>query len=140
MVAVSAAAMLAGCVSTTTMSTVQPDAVLAVRTSEKVAAPRSESFTSTSFGNYEFRVEAPGQEPFYGILPMRFNGGRLAVDILFFAPGLFFNLRDVYPYYDFDVENHVVKYRLSEKDGWTTHTPSEEEAARARRSLQTKAM
>lgn len=136
MIAVSVVTMLAGCTATTTMSTAQSDAALAVRTSKKVSAPRTESFSSTSFGNYEFRVDAPGHEPFYGVLPLRFNGGHLAADILFFAPGMFFNLRDVYPYYDFDVENRVVKYRLSKKDGWTSYTPNESEVARARKALQ----
>ncbi|HEU4601807.1 MAG TPA: hypothetical protein VFS24_07555 [Steroidobacteraceae bacterium] len=137
MIAASAATMLAGCAATTTMSSAHPEASVAVRSSKKVAAPRTESFSSTSFGNYEFRVDAPGQEPFYGVLPLRFNGGHLALDILFFAPAMFFNLREVYPYYEFDVEHRVVKYRVHKNDGWTTYSPSESEVARAQKALQT---
>lgn len=126
------AGLLSGCAATTTISATQANAVIDVKTSTQVAHPRTESFSTTSFGNYEFRARAEGHEPFFGILPMKFNGGYLALDILFFAPATMFNLREVYPLYEFDVEKKVVKFRKKESDEWNTFVPLEVEAARAR--------
>ncbi len=125
------AAALAGCAATTTITTTQNDAKVFVKASASSAAPRSETFNTTSFGNFEFRALAEGNQPFYGILPLKFNGGYLALDILFFAPAAFFNLREVYPYYDFDVEKRVVKYKIKASDEWNTYVPLEAESVRA---------
>ena len=54
------------------------------------------------------------------------------MDILFFAPAAFFNLREVFPFYEFDIEKRVVKYRFKETDEWNVYTPLEAEANRAR--------
>jgi hypothetical protein len=50
--------------------------------SELSTAPRTETFNTTTFGNYEFRADTPSHEPLYGLLPLKFNGGYLALDIL----------------------------------------------------------
>lgn len=94
--------------------------------------PRTETLTTTSFGNYEFRVQAPGRETLTGILPLRFNGGYLAADILFFAPAMFLNLREVFPYYEFDLEQWVVRYKDKNDKEWHTYTPIPAEVARAK--------
>lgn len=71
-------------------------------------------------------------DPLYGILPLDFQGGYLAADILFFAPAMFFNLRGVFPEYDVDLQERIVRYR--EKGGqWASYTPTAAEAERARR-------
>src|SRR5271167_3859020 len=99
-----AAAGVSACTAMTTLSTPTGGATLEITSSKQSSVPRKESFGTTSFGNYEFRAQVPGTEPFYGYLPLKFNGGYLALDILFFTPAMFFNLREVYPYYDFDLE------------------------------------
>jgi hypothetical protein len=66
------------------------------------------------------------------LLPLKFHGGYLALDILFFAPAAFFNLRGVFPYYEFDSEKHELKYRQKETDTWVTYHPSDDETARAK--------
>lgn len=76
---------------------------------------------------------AAGGKKMYGILPLKFNGGYLAMNILFFAPAPFFNLREVYPLYEFDVDRNVIKFRGSEKESWMEMQPTPEEAARAKR-------
>ena len=88
---------------------------------------------TTSFGNYEVMAEHPTQGSLFGILPLKFNGGYLALDILLFAPAAFFNLREVYPFYEFDVEKKVVRYRSTEQEGWNAYEPSADEAQRARK-------
>ncbi len=124
-------AVLAGCEATTSLTTSQPGATVEVKKGTSSAAPRSETLTTTSFGNYEFRVQAPGREPLTGVLPLRFNGGYLAADILFFAPAMFFNLREVFPYYEFDLEQGVVRYKDKNDTEWRTYTPIHAEAVRA---------
>ena len=106
--------------------------LLDVKTSAQTGLPRSESYQVTTFGNFEFRAQAPGKEPFYGLLPLKFNGGYLALDILFLAPLAFANLRSVFPYYEIDLDQRVVKYKRRESDAWTVYAPKPEEAARAK--------
>lgn len=129
--AVLLSAALAGCAATTTITATHADAKVFVRSSNASTSPRTESFSTTSFGNYEFRAQTDGSQPFFGILPLKFNGGYLALDILFFAPAAFFNLREVYPFYDFDVDKRVVKYKMKATDEWNTYVPLEAESVRA---------
>lgn len=53
-----------------------------VEKSELSTAPRTETFNTTTLGNYEFRADTPSHETLYGLLPLKFNGGYLARDIL----------------------------------------------------------
>ncbi|KQV94064.1 hypothetical protein [Rhizobacter sp. Root1221] len=135
LLAAATAVSLAGCTAMTTISSPQAGTTVAIKTGTAVTAPRSESFAATTFGQYEFRADATGREPMYGLLPLKFNGGYLALDILFFAPATFFNLREVYPHYEFDLDQRVVKYRMTADEAWTTYTPSPDEASRARSAL-----
>lgn len=126
-------AALAACSAMTTLSARQPETKVTIVKSTGTAVPRSESFSTTSFGNYEFVAEAPGQEPFYGILPLKFNGGYLALDILLFTPAMFFNLREVYSYYEFDLEKKQVLYKQHPNEEWNVFVPlkADEEQGRA---------
>lgn len=133
--AAAATLALAACSATTHFAAVQPETKLALAKSTATEVPRSEKLATTSFGNYVFRAEAPGTEPLYGILPLKFNGGYLAADILFFAPAAFFNLREPFAQYEFDLARRQVKYRQAESQAWTMYTPSEAEAQRARTAL-----
>lgn len=126
------AGLAAGCAATTTLNASQGGTTIAVKESKQTDAPRTEEFGTTSFGNYEFLAESPGFEPFTGILPLKFNGGYLALDILFFAPAMFFNLREVYPYYEFDMQARVVKYKNKDDQEWHIYVPREAEVARGR--------
>lgn len=129
---IAATVLLAGCEATTSLAVLQPGATLEVKKSTATAVPRTETLTTTSFGNYEFRAEAPGFEPMTGILPLRFNGGYLAADILFFAPAMFFNLREVFPQYEIDLQQRVIRYKDKKDTDWTTYQPSPAEAARGK--------
>jgi hypothetical protein len=133
-----AGGVLSACVATTTLSTTQIGATVDITSSTQSSIPRTESFHTTSFGNYEFRAQLPDGEPFYGYLPLKFNGGYLALDILFFTPATFFNLREVYPLYQFDLEKRVVKYKYTEREEWNTYVPLEAEVASARQIFQAK--
>lgn len=124
-------AALTACSSVTTISSNHDHTELSLKHTTPVV-PSTLTLKDTSFGNYEFKAVAPGSEPFYGILPLRFHGGRLAMDILFFAPATMFNLRGVFPFYDLDVEKGVVRYKMKAGDPWTEYRPSAPERERAR--------
>ena len=122
--------LLSGCSATTTLSAAQGGTTIQVKSSAATDCPRTETYSTTSFGNYEFRAESPGYEPLTGILPLKFNGGYLAADILFFAPAMFFNLREVFPYYEVDLEARVIRYRQKADEPWTEYVPTAAESAR----------
>lgn len=129
---------LAGCSAMTTISAVQPNTKVTIVKSATDTVPRTENFSTTSFGNFEFRAETPGLDPFYGILPLKFNGGYLAMDILFFAPAAFFNLREVYPYYEFDLAKKQVKYRKTEVEEWSVFVPLQADEQQGKDAFATK--
>ncbi|HEU0200352.1 MAG TPA: hypothetical protein VFR86_07945 [Burkholderiaceae bacterium] len=131
--------LVAACTATTTLHASQPDTLLAVRDKEFKTLPATQTFPTTSFGNYEFRAERAGHDPFYGILPLKFNGGYLALDILLFAPAAFFNLREVFPQYELDVPARVVRYREVADAPWLDYRPTPAEVERAKKYFETKA-
>lgn len=125
---------LSACAATTTLDTVQSDVRLQINDQPDVplAADNKTSYPTTSFGQYKFKAEKEGMDPMYGIMPLKFNAGYLVADILFFAPATFFNLREVFPYYQFDIEKNEVRYKLKETDEWTIYSPTPEEAQHAK--------
>ncbi len=127
---------LAACASKTAINGAQRDITVQLKSSDSSTVPRNDKFSDTSFGNYEFQAKSANVQPFYGVLPLRFSGARLALDILFFAPATFFNLRSVYPFYEFDVEKQVVRYKRKASDEWRTYTPTAAEATRARNKFE----
>lgn len=124
--------VLCACSAVTQLSSTQADANITIKGSAQTSSPRSEKFSTTSFGNYEFKAEQPGGKSMYGVLPLKFNGGYLATDILFFAPAAFFNLREVYPFYEFDVDKGIVRYKKAPQDSWTEYSPLAAESERAK--------
>jgi hypothetical protein len=124
-------AALSGCTAMTTISSGQPNVAISIKDKTYKTTPITDKFAVTTFGNYEFEATRPGREPFYGILPLRFNGGFLILDILFFAPLTFFNLREVYPYYQFEIEKRVILFKDKEGDDWREFRPTQAEVTRA---------
>ena len=125
---------LAACTSTATLrSANQP---VSLRVNEKpainIAEGTKQTYATTSFGQYKFKATQDGAPPLYGIVPLKFNGGYLATDILFFAPAMFFNLREAYPFYEFDLDKGEVKYRKKESDQWLVYKPTPAEVAHAK--------
>ena len=123
--------VLAACSSMSSISSSRNGTRMMIK-EKSLQLPARESIRGTSFGNYEFEAREGDHEPFYGILPLKFKGGHLALDILLFAPATFFNLRAAFPFYEIDVENGVIRYRNKRDDVWTEYKPKPEEAARAR--------
>jgi hypothetical protein len=131
--AFAAALLLSGCSAMTTISSAHPETTVAVRDKSLGKMPVKVDLRNTSFGNYEFKAVRADGKAMYGILPLKFNGGQLAVNILLFAPASLFNLREVYGLYEFDVDQNVVKYRGTEEEAWAEMRPTPAEAARARK-------
>lgn len=123
--------VLAACASNTNIVGRDPGTTLQLRDT-KLDLPTTHSLKGTSFGNYEFKAQAPGHEPFYGLLPLNFKGAHLALDVLFFAPGAFFNLRGAFPFYEIDVANQTVRFKKKAGDEWTEVHPQSPQVERAR--------
>lgn len=127
--------VLSACMASTTFQAPTADVALTINrdASLDLSKPVSTSYKTTSFGQYRFKVEREGSETFYGLVPLKFNGGYLATDILLFAPAMFFNLREFYPIYEFDIDKGVIKYRIKSSDSWTVYKPSSAETNGAKR-------
>ncbi len=130
-------ALVSACSSMTTISSPRPGTTLLLK-DRSVNLPLTEKMKGTSFGNYQFKAVDAGGEPFYGILPLRFKGGHLAADIILFAPAAFFNLREVFAYYEIDVSQGIVRYKSTATEGWTEYKPKPEEAEHARMFFEVK--
>jgi hypothetical protein len=127
------ALMLSGCSAMSTLDSPYKDTNVVIRDRNLGKVPVKIELRSTSFGNYEFKAVRADGTAMYGILPLKFNGGQLAVNILLFAPASFFNLREVYPYYEFDLDRSVVKFRETEQEDWREMKPKPEEIDRAKK-------
>ena len=129
-----AAVLLSACTATTSLRSSDPSLAVKINDDAPLVLknPISKTYKTTSFGQYRFRATQEGMEPMYGLMPLKFNSGYLAADILFFAPAAFYNLREVYPFYEFDVEQGVVRYKKNESDPWISYKPTAAEAERAR--------
>ncbi len=132
--AVSLLLVLAACTAKTSFNAADEGLMLRINEDEPFAVGEAteRTYATTSFGNYKFKASKEGADPMYGLIPLKFNGGYLAADILFFAPAMFFNLRGVFPEYEFDMDEGVIRYRLKPEDGWTSYQPSPAEADNAR--------
>ena len=130
-----ATSVLSACTATTSLRATDPELALAINKDAPVTldSPVRRTYDTTSFGQYQFKATKPGMEPMYGLVPLKFNGGYLTADILFFAPALFFNLREVYSIYEFDVAQGVVRYKKNEQDPWMSYKPTTAEAERAKK-------
>lgn len=126
-------ALLSACTATTSLRANDPGLAVAINDDAPLVLknPINKTYKATSFGQYRFRATQEGAEPMYGLMPLKFNGGYLVADILFFAPAAFYNLREVYPFYEFDVAQGVVRYKKKEADQWMTYKPTKAEAERA---------
>lgn len=123
---------LAACSATTSFETAHSSKLEVAELGQVDASKSNYELSTTSFGQYPFKLEKEGHKEFYGILPLKFNGGYLALDILFFAPAAFFNLREVYPEYQFDIVEGAVRYRRSPEQSWREYKPTKDEAERAK--------
>lgn len=124
--------IISGCTAMTNIKSTQPGVTLKVTDKSYSTLPAKDEFGVTTFGNYEFVAKKDGHEPLYGVLPLKINGGYLALDILFFAPACFFNLREVYPYYDIDVEKKMIRYS-TDNNIWYDLFVTQEETEQAKK-------
>lgn len=128
------AVLMAGCTATTSLQSKDPSVSVTLNNQPTLGLqqPVSKTYATTSFGQYKFKAEKPGGTAMYGLMPLKFNGGYLAADILFFAPAALFNLREVFPFYEFDVDAGVIRFKSKAEDAWTVYQPTAAEAANAK--------
>ena len=124
---------LAGCAATTSFTSSAPGSTLILSGQDGVELPRQQKLPSRATGQHEFKVETPKGDIFYGILPLRVNGKKMAASIALFAPALFIGgFRDVFPFYEIDPEARVIRYKSKVEDEWRVYTPTNAEIERAR--------
>ena len=124
---------LAGCSTVTRLEGAVPGTTLAIRGVERTHLPREENLSSKATGQYEFMATSPEGKKVYGLLPLKVNGGTMAMSIIFFAPALFIGgFRDVFPFYQVDAEKNSIRFKLNEKDEWRQYQPLAVEGQRAK--------
>jgi hypothetical protein len=132
---VSAAALLlvSGCSTTSHLAGTAPGTIVTLHGMPQMTLPHDEDLASKATGQYEFEAKAPNGQTLYGILPLHVNGGTMAASILFFAPALFIGgFRDTYPFYEFDPDAGVLRYKTREQDEWRSYKPLQVESERAK--------
>ena len=126
-------AALAGCSTVTRLEGASPGTTLAIRGIDRTELPRTEDLSSKATGQYEFMATTPDGKKIYGLLPLNVNGGTMAVSIIFFAPALLIGgFRDVFPFYQIDVENNVLRFKKKEADAWRQYQPLAIESDRSK--------
>ena len=73
---------------------------------------------STTFGRYNYTVAAEGLGSVDGVLPLKVNAGHIVLDVLFFAPALFFNIQDPVDEYLVDIARGTIRFRNGEHGEW----------------------
>ena len=138
-IAVTAAiGVLGGCSTVSRLEGTAPGATLAIRGIDRTELPRTEDLASKATGQYEFMATTPAGKKLYGLLPLKVNGGTMAMSIIFFAPALFIGgFRDVFPFYQVDPENNVVRFKLKETDEWRQYQPVIAEGNRSKAYFET---
>lgn len=132
-----AAATLAGCSTTTRLQGAQPGTTLQIIGYQDSALPRTEDLGSKSTGQHLFMATGPDGKKMYGLLPLRVNGGTMAMSILFFAPALAIGgFRDTFHFYEVDVDKNVLRYKSKEREEWRTYNPLKAESERSRAAFE----
>jgi hypothetical protein len=125
--------LIQGCAAVTRFEAPTPGTTLYIRGLERMDLPKEARLDSKSTGQHEFVATAPGGQSLYGILPLRVNGGTMAVSILLFAPALFIGgFRDVFPFYQLDPEGGVLRYKVKDGEEWRLYQPTSAESNRAK--------
>ena len=128
-----AVVLVQGCAAVTRFESATPGTTLTVRGHERVELPKELELDSKATGQHEFMATAPSGKTLYGILPLRVNGGKMAVSILFFAPALFIGgFRDVFPFYQMDPDAGLLRYKSGEREDWRLYQPTSAESNRAK--------
>ncbi len=82
--------------------------------------PQTGSISNTTFGRYPVKVQKDGYKPIYGNLPLKVSSGTIILDAIFFAPGAFFNVQKAVPFYEFDLDKGIIRYKKAKEDQWET--------------------
>ena len=91
-------------------------------------APVEGRVPRTTFGKYPVKISKEGSETLYGILPLHVSPAAIGLDALFLAPLAFANVQGPFPYYEFDLQRNVIKYKDSAEDNWLdTKSPMRKE-------------
>jgi hypothetical protein len=127
------ALLVSGCTTTSHFSAVQDDVKITVgKTSINGTMPLDGTLSRTTFGRYPIKIIREGYEPIYGNLPLKVSPGIIVLDALLFAPAAFYNVQGSLPYYEFDMDKGIIRYRLDENSDWLIYSMSPEQQLASR--------
>lgn len=101
-------------------------AMLALEGQTPAQLPIEYEVRATTFGQYSYTV-TDEKTKVAGLLPLKVRPARIVLDILFFAPALFFNIQGACDQYTFDMETGVTvcEYGGRQTPVKATRTPLE---------------
>ena len=92
--------------------------------------PFSGKVSTTTFGRYPVKVKKDGYETIYSNLPLKVRGRNIALSAIFFAPAAFFTVQNALPFYEFDLEKGVIKYKIKRNSKWLIYNiPNDQKKA-----------
>ena len=120
--------LLQACSHTANFSSVPAEAEIKIgKTQISGVAPQTGSISNTTFGRYPVKVQKDGYKPIYGNLPLKVSPGIIILDALLFAPAAFFNVQRALSFYEFDLDQGVIKYKKTNDDKWETYVIPEDQ-------------
>lgn len=119
------------CSTMSTFTSIPPDAKVKIgKTNVLCATPCSGKIGGTTFGRYPVKVTKEGYETLYSNLPLKVKGERIVLDALLFAPAAFFNVQSSVPFYEFDLEQGIIRYKINKNSEWLIYPiPDDQKAA-----------
>jgi hypothetical protein len=125
--------LIQGCAAVTHFEGAAPGTTLYVRGQERMELPKEAKLDSKATGQHEFVANSAQGKPLYGILPLKVNGGTMAVSILLFAPAMLIGgFRDVFGFYQMDPDAGVLRYKSKDGEEWRLYQPTSAESNRAK--------
>jgi hypothetical protein len=132
-IAVLCLVVLYGCASSRFTSNPEGARIHIGKTDISGQAPVEGRVPRTTFGKYPVKISKEGSETLYGILPLHVSPGVIGLDALFLAPLAFANVQGPFPYYEFDLQRNVIKYKDSAEDNWLEYKIPDAERERAKK-------
>jgi hypothetical protein len=125
--------LLQGCSTISRFETATPETTLELRGIPKANLPSDLRLDSKATGQHLFKAASATGQTLYGVLPLRVNGGRMALSIIFFAPALVLGgFRDSYAVYQVDLNAGVLRFKTAKAKDWHLYKPTDAESARAK--------
>ena len=119
------------CSTMSSFTSIPPGAKVEIGKAQVIGTtPFSGKISNTTFGTYPVKVQKDGYETIYSNLPLKVRGRNIALSAIFFAPAAFFSVQNALPFYEFDLEKSVIRYKIKRNSEWLIYeTPDNQKDA-----------